>query len=448
MEKKPYVKPTIVRHASGGILNKFGRPPQTVPTKRIEGYAVEELAAEYGSPLFILSVRELRQKYRDMNRAFRSRYPNFQISYSYKTNYLKSVCAILHQEGAWAEVVSGFEYDIAENLGVPGNQIIFNGPYKTRDELKKAFAAKSMVNIDNYDEMQVIEDIADELGEVLEVGVRINMDLNDPPWHKFGFNVESGQAYEAVKRMVAGGKLKVVGLHIHTGTYVDDVSVYSRAAEGMVRFYSQVHERWGVNLKYWDLGGGYASQNTLHWAYLPGEQTCPTFDQYAQAICPILMEGNFANGKLPRLFIEPGRALVDEPFSMITRIVAQKRLPTGARAVVLDTGMNMLSSVQWYRYQMQSGQDSGTTVEDTIIYGGLCMNIDVVNPSISLPPVRREEFLVIPHVGAYNLSQSWQFIYLRPAVIAIEEGKVHVIKRAETREYVQEFEELPEDFNF
>ena len=446
MEKKPYSKPTIIRH-SIGILNKFGRPPATVPMNRIEGFAVRELVEKYGSPLFVLSVPALRERYRDLERAFKTRYPKFQITYSYKTNYLKAVCSVLHQEGAWAEVVSGFEYDIARDLGVPGNQIVFNGPYKTEAELTRAFQEGAMVNIDNYDEMQVAEDIAGELGKTLEVGLRINMDLNDPPWYKFGFNLESGQAFEAVKRAESGGKLKVVGLHIHTGTYVDDVTIYSRAAQGLVNFYTYIKDELGVKLKYWDLGGGYASHNTLHTAYLPADQTCPTFDQYAEAICPVLSQGPFSAQEAPKLFIEPGRAIVDEPFYLITSVVAQKRLPTGQRGIVLDAGMNILSSVQWYRYSFQTAQDAGYLLEDTIVYGGLCMNIDVLQMNSSIPPVRRGDLLVIPQVGAYNLSQSWQFIYLRPAVVAIEEGQVHVIREAETREYVQANDTLPDQFS-
>jgi len=445
MEKKQYIKPTIVRHTVG-VLNKFGRPPAAVPMNRIEGYDVKELVDKYGSPLFVLSVPSLRNLYRDLDRAFRSRYPKFQISYSYKTNYLKAVCSILHQEGAWAEVVSGFEYDIARDIGVPGNHIVFNGPYKTKEELRKAFVDNAIVNIDNYDELQVIEEIAAEMGKTLEVGIRVNMNLNDPPWYKFGFNIESGQAFEAVKRTMSGGKLKVVGLHFHGGTYIDDVNIYSAAAQGLVNFYVYIKEQLGVTLKYWDMGGGFATRNTLHWAYLPGEQTCPTFDQYAEAVCPILMNGPFLPDQLPKLFIEPGRSLVDEPISLITTIVAQKRLPQGLRAVVLDTGMNMLSSTRWYRYNLQTAQDSGTMLENTVVYGGLCMNIDVVNESVSLPPVRRGDVLVLPYVGAYNLSQSLQFIFLRPAVVAINDGTVQVIKKAETREYVQDFEILPDNF--
>ncbi|NIA18743.1 MAG: diaminopimelate decarboxylase, partial [Simkaniaceae bacterium] len=318
--------------------------------------------------------------------------------------------------------------------------------YKTRGELTRALKDRAMVNIDNFDEMQLMEDIADEMGQTLEVGIRINMDLNDPPWHKFGFNVESGQAFAAIKRVEANGKLKVVGLHMHTGTYIDDLTIYSRAAQGMVNFYTVIKEQLGIKLKYWDLGGGYASHNTLHTAYLPSEQTCPTFDQYAENICPVLLNGPFQASDAPKLIIEPGRSLVDEPFSLITSVVAQKRLPSGQRGIVLDAGMNIMSSVQWYRYNFQTAQEAGHMLEDTVVYGGLCMNIDVLQQSASIPPVRRGDVLVIPRVGAYNISQSWQFIYLRPAVIAVDDGKIHVIKQAETREYVQQYDRVPDEF--
>ncbi len=445
MEKKSYVKPTIVRH-SIGVMNKYGRPPATVPMSRLAGFNVKELVDKYGSPLFVLSVDQMRQQYQNLFRAFSTRYPGAQVAYSYKTNYLKAVCSILHAEGAWAEVVSGFEYDIARDLDMPGDKIIFNGPYKTREELTKAFTEGAMVNLDNYDEIQVCEGLAGELGRKLPVGVRVNMDLNNPPWHKFGFNVEAGHAYEAVKRIQTGGKLEVKGLHIHVGTYVDDVNIYAAAARGLVSFYTYIKEQLGVKLNYWDMGGGYASHNTLNWAWQSAEYTCPTVDQYAEVICPILLNGPFGTGDVPKLFIEPGRALVDEPFSLITTVVAQKRLPGGKRGVIVDAGMNVLSSVQWYNYNFQTVQDSGVTVEDTILYGGLCMNIDVLRQSAALPPVRRGEHLVIPHVGAYNLSQSWQFIYLRPAVIAVDDGKIHIIKSKETREYVQQMERVPDEF--
>lgn len=443
--RQPYQKPTIVRHTVG-VSNKFGRPPAAIPTNRIEGWEARDLTNRYGSPLFVLSVRELRDRYRTLDRAFRNRYPKFQIGYSYKTNYLKAVCSILHQEGAWAEVVSGFEYEIARSLGVPGDKIIFNGPYKRQDELRKAFAEGAIVNIDNHDELLQVEKLAEELGRRLDVGIRVNMSLNDPPWVKFGFNHESGQAFEAVKRALAGGKIGVVGLQSHLGTYLDDATLYKRAAASFGALVSELRDKLGVKIRYVDLGGGFASQNTLNWAYLPGEQTCPTFDQYAEAICSALMTAPFSPEDMPRLFIEPGRALVDDPFTLLTTVVAQKRLPNGQKAVFVDAGMNILSSLQWYRYGIHTAQDVGTSLEDTVVYGCLCMNIDVINPTVSLPPVRTGDLLAIPRVGAYNLSQSMQFIQPRPAVIAIDGGEVFVIREAEKGEDIMGLDRVPERF--
>ena len=326
------------------------------------------------------------------------------------------------------------------------NTISINDPNKFDEALRRAFSEGAIVNVDNYDEIYLIEDLADEIGRPLEIGIRVNMNLNDPPWYKFGFNIESGHAFEAIKRAVSGGKLRLNGLHTHIGTYVDDVNFYRKAAQEIVNLYARIQQVFNTNLKYLDLGGGFASQNALHWAYLSGEQTCPTYDQYAENICSILMQSSISPADLPRLFIEPGRALIDEPISLITTIVAQKRLPDGKRAVVLDAGMNILSSVQWYRYNIRTAQNAGTTMEETIVYGGLCMNIDVINQSVSLPPIRRGEFLVIPYIGAYNLSQSMQFIYPRPQVIAIDEGEIHLIREAETVTHLQKLDCLPEKY--
>ena len=132
MQKQFYEKPTIIRHTVG-LANKFGRAPNAIPFPRVDGVPIRSLLQQYGSPLFIVSEQTLRRKYRDMKRAFSLRYPKVQISYSYKTNYLSAICATFQDEGVYAEVVSGFEYEIAKSLNVKGENIIFNGPHKTKE---------------------------------------------------------------------------------------------------------------------------------------------------------------------------------------------------------------------------------------------------------------------------------------------------------------------------
>lgn len=440
--KQRYEKPMIVRHTVG-LANKFGRAPGSLPMSRIDGVAVRDLVDQYGSPLYVLSESTLRRRYRDMVRAFSVRYPRVQIAYSYKTNYLSAVCSILKQEGAWAEVVSGFEYSIAQALKIPGNQIVFNGPYKTRDELRRAATDGARINLDSHDEMYLMEEVARELNRPIDVGIRLNMEVGHTPWERFGFNLESGQAYDAIKRMMSNQLLNVKGLHVHAGTYIDNVEIYRAVAEKLVEFYRQIKTELNIRLDSWDMGGGFASINTLLTSYLPGSQTCPTFDQYADAIGPTLLRGPFGPDEVPLLLLEPGRAIVDEAMHLITTVHSSKRLPSGGKSYVVDAGVNLLFASFWYRYDVQPAQDGGFSTEEAAIYGPLCMQIDCIRPSISLPQMRPGELLVIKNVGAYNLSQSMQFIQTRPAVVLLKDGESHIVREAETPEYVRAPERLP-----
>ena len=130
-EKKPWTKPTITVLRSG-LLNKFGKSRQAAWIDSIEGVAIDDLLNQHGSPLFVVSEKKLRRNAQRMKRAFTGRYPNVVFGWSYKTNYLGAICNVLHQEEAFAEVVSEFEYEKARALGVPGHCILFNGPYKQR----------------------------------------------------------------------------------------------------------------------------------------------------------------------------------------------------------------------------------------------------------------------------------------------------------------------------
>ena len=113
---------------------KYGANTNHQPVTHIDGVAVKELIENYGSPLFVLSEKTIRNTYKSALNEFKIRYPKVQFAWSYKTNYMNAVCKVFHQEGSWGEVVSGFEYKKALHNGVPGDKIIFNGPDKTRED--------------------------------------------------------------------------------------------------------------------------------------------------------------------------------------------------------------------------------------------------------------------------------------------------------------------------
>ena len=136
MSKLKYESP-IIKQINAGITSKFGELNSLKPVTHIANVSVKSLIEQYGSPLFVINEQTIRNTYQDAYHAFSTRYPNVQFAWSYKTNYIEAVCKVFHQEGSWAEVVSGFEYQKALDNGVPGDKIIFNGPDKTDEDLKK-----------------------------------------------------------------------------------------------------------------------------------------------------------------------------------------------------------------------------------------------------------------------------------------------------------------------
>lgn len=425
------------------MMNKFARAQAARPISDIDGVSVRELVRRHGSPLFVFSERSLISRYHALRDAMALRIPRVQLAWSYKTNYLDAVCRVFHREGAWAEVVSAQELRRALHLGVPGAEILFNGPYKPEDALELAFQVGARVHLDSFDEIVRAERVARALQVRPKVGVRLNMALTGTPaWSRFGFNLDNGQALDAIRRVIAGGSLQLAGLHCHVGTFVQDVACYREEATRMAELANTLAHQHDVVVDALDLGGGFASRNTLHAQYLPGDQVTPSFTQYAEAIADGLSKLRLP--ATPTVFLETGRALVDDAGFLITTVHANKRLPDGRRGVVLDAGVSSLITSNWYKHDLLPACELSGAAEPTVFYGPLCMNIDVVG-EMMFPPVSPGDLLVFRTVGAYNVTQWMQFIVERPAVALISpRGEVGVIRRRESLDTLLAQEEMPE----
>ena len=431
---------------NAGLMNKFGKRTEYEPVTHIESVQIKSLIADYGSPLFVISEKQIRRNYQSASRIFKTRYPKVQFAWSYKTNYMNAVCNVFHQEGSWAEVVSGFEYEKALGNGVPGNKIIFNGPDKTDEQLVKAARNNSLIHIDHYDELYSLIRLSEENKLKPRVAVRVNMDTGIyPKWDRFGFNFENGQAWNAITRIINSEHLQLVGLHCHIGTFMLTPSAYAMAATKLCELTWSIKEKYNKILQYIDLGGGFPSANTLKGAYLPGSDTVPSIDQFADAITDVILGFGFRQEDLPLLILETGRALIDDAGYLLGTVLATKRLSDGRRATILDFGVNSLFTSFWYDHKISPAQSFGSQTEEMILYGPLCMNIDIVRESVTMPLLEKGNQLVVHKVGAYNMTQWMQFITLRPNIVMIDtENKTHIIRKAETLEYLQTNEQIPE----
>ncbi len=439
-----YERP-VIKKLETGMPNKFGMRTEYEPMTHIDGNAVETLIKEYGSPLFVLSEKTIRQNIRKAKKAFENRYPRVQFAWSYKTNYLNAVCNIFHQEGSWAEVVSGFEYEKALALGVNGRKIIFNGPDKSEADLTKAILHDSLIHIDHLDELYTITELTEKLGKRPRVAIRVNMDTGVyPMWDRFGFNYENGQAWDALNKIMHSGKMELVGLHCHIGTYMLSAAAYGIAAGKLAELAIALEQKFNHEIRYIDMGGGFPSGNTLKGAFLPGTDTNPTFDDFAEAITTALVNSNFRKDKLPLLILETGRALIDNAGFLLATVISNKRSSTGRRNTILDAGVNLLFTSFWYDHKITPAQPFTHYTEDTCLYGPLCMNIDVIRESTSLPLLNKGERVVIHYTGAYNMTQWMQFITLRPNVVLIDVNEQpHVIRNREGLENMNSMELVP-----
>lgn len=435
MSKVKYEKPLISK-ITAGVPSKFGLPTKQKIISEIDGIPVSRLLDEYGSPLFVFSEKTIRNTYAEARRAFETRYPKVQFAWSYKTNYLDSICKIFHDEGAWAEVVSGFELEKALALGINGSHILYNGPEKSSEDLMLALDNNVCIHIDHFDELYLLMEITNKLNKTARVAIRINMDTGIyPMWDRFGFNYENGEAWNAINRIMLADKLELIGLHIHIGTYIMAPPAYGIAAAKLATLFMATHRKFNHWLKYIDLGGGFASKNTLKGSYMPGTETCPSFDEYAEAISNALISSEIPHENLPALFLETGRALIDDAGYLLTTVLANKRSSTGRRNMVIDAGVNLLFTSFWYNLGVYPSQQASEYLEETTIYGPLCMNIDVIRDAINFPHVKTGDCLVIERVGAYNVTQWMQFITYRPNVVLIDtEGKAHLIRNRENLE--------------
>ncbi|MGI9553407.1 MAG: alanine racemase [Thermodesulfobacteriota bacterium] len=402
----------------------------------IKTSSIESLIAKYGSPLFVVSADLLKSNVKTFKQMFSDKYPKTEVAYAYKANYLSEVLKIVHNEGAWGEVASDFEFDIARSIGLPGKSIVYNGPGKTKDNLLKAIEEGALINADNRNEIELLSEIAREQNKPIEIGIRINADVGiNQVVDRFGFNLESGEAFDIAKQCAESGLLKIVCLHIHLTSYIVEpnseenfvpaqnikliwpksADMYEIAAKKISNLARDIESRLGVQIKYLDLGGGF-----------------PAVDNLTQYVDNIVGPVTSILGKnLPTLILEPGRAIVKNAVFLVTTVLGVKQFPTDQMAVTVDAGINLIPTSFWGMQNLKPINNTEGKLIDTIIYGPLCLQTDIVAKT-DLPELKTGEKLVVQDVGAYNIPQSSAFIYPRPQIVMIEDEVDRLIRRNET----------------
>ena len=386
---------------------------------------------KYGTPLFVVSKKQVIHNYNHFYELF-SKYTEVLIAYSYKTNYLPSICSILNQEGTGAEVVSGFELFLAMKLGVPSSKIVLNGPGKTDQEITMAIDYDiALINADSIEELERINKIANEMGKIANVGIRIKPNIPDFfAWPKFGLDVDRW-AFEAYEKAVAMENLNIIGIHAHIGTQICNSRPYIETIRQMTELMYKLYTKLGIKIKYMDIGGGFGVSGFEPLYPIEDENEEPeTLDEMAESIVKELFSC-ISHYKLsePILILEPGRSIVTDAALLLTMVETTKTVGKNTKTVVVDGGINLIQFAPYYYHRIIPVIDNNDRELETVdICGPLCMQLDVIGVNRKLPALKRGDYLAVLDSGAYSLSLSQQFIRPRPPVVLVN-GKGHKIVR-------------------
>lgn len=403
----------------------------------IDEVSAIELIKEYGTPLFVISEKQVRQNYNRLRNAF-SRYPDCLIAYSYKTNYLPAVCDILHQEGAGAEVVSAFELLLAKKLGVSSSKIIFNGPGKSDKEIEMIIDDDiALVNADSMEELERINQIAKAKGKMVDVGIRVKPDIPEFfVWPKFGMDIATGQAFKAYQKASELKNLNVVGMHAHIGTQICSTRPYTESIRQMANLMFEVNAELEIEFEFFDIGGGFGVPGFT--PLFPTEEKVEKpakIEEFGESIVETFLSC-IADYNLsePTLVLEPGRIIITDPALILTMVEGTKVIGGSTKTVMVDAGVNLIMFAPYYYHRIVPVVNTERAKEAVDVYGPLCMQMDVLGVNRELPVLKRGDFLTVLDAGAYSISLSQQFIRPRPPVVMAKGKKKMMVRRGETFE--------------
>ena len=395
----------------------------------IDADILNKLRGEYGEAFYLLDSAQFRANFLELKEAFSSIYPNFNIAYSYKTNYTPKLCKIVNELGGYAEVVSEMEAELAVRIGVDPEKIIWNGPIKNPKMLESFLLKGGTVNMDSMEECHHIEKIAKQhTDSVFHVGIRCNFDVKDGVLSRFGFDIDSNDFKKVLKFVCDTSNIKLMNLQCHFAKR--QLEYWTARTQGMLNLVDRI----GVVPERIDLGGGLFGkmEDSLKEQF---STEIPCYGDYAKVIVPLFAE-HFKNmEKKPELIIEPGSALVGDcmKFAGTIKTIKQVKGKTivsvlGSQKNISMAGVNPPIEI----YAMGKEQQMYVNID---FVGFTCIESDTLYINYT-GKLAEEDMAVISNCGSYSLVMKPPFILPNFPVLDISEGKTEVIKRGETFEDV------------
>jgi len=375
-----------------------------------EGVSLSEIAGEVGTPCYIYSRERLESNFRSIKDPLYS--SDHLICYAVKANGNLNIIKILAEFGCGADVVSGGELELAIRARIPPHKIVFAGVGKTDREIQKAIHQKILsINVESFEEIKIVDNIARKMGEEAHVAIRINPDVHieSHPHIVTGikeakFGIELERAEEAFHLAAQLPGLQVNGIHCHIGSMIMEKAPFLEAA-GILADLVKVLKKSGINLRNVDIGGGLGIDYSN---IVPGETEGDHEGRKAfkpeslfKSILPLFEDLNV------KILFEPGRYLVADTAALVTRVLLTKETKE-KKFVIVDAGMNDLIRPSLYDsyHQIVRVTSENNDIETANIVGPICETGDYFALDRQLPRVGRGDLLAVMAAGAYGYALS------------------------------------------
>lgn len=383
-----------------------------------------ELRDKYGEAFYLLDSLQFEKNFIELKQSFTDIYHNFNIAYSYKTNYTPRLCQIVNALGGYAEVVSEMELELALRIGVLPEKIIWNGPIKEYNALKKYISMGVTVNIDSIDEMIEIEKLANNYkGKIFNIGIRCNYDVGDGVVSRFGFDVNGKDFHRAICIVDKIHNIHLINLHCHFAKR--NIEFWSNRVKGMI----ELIDRMKIVPERIDIGGGLFGKMAPS-LMAQFDFKIPNYKNYAQVIATAFAD-YYKNKQIkPELVIEPGSALVGDCMKFVGTVKTIKNIRGKNIATILGSQKNISMTGVKPPIEVIHMGNKETYFENIDIVGFTCIEGDVLYKDY-VGTLAENDAIIISNCGSYSLVMKPPFILPNFPVLDISGENVEVVKNKE-----------------
>lgn len=382
----------------------------------------------FKTPYYVFYADEFIENYKALEKAFKSIYNNYQLAYSFKTNYTPAVCNLVKELGGYAEVVSDMEYELALKIGFPTNKIVYNGPGKG-DFVEHCLLGRGLLNIDNLTELDKVCNIALKYPDKwFEVGLRINFNIGTDLHSRFGIDVTNGD-FEIALNKLKVHNISVTGLHFHISR-ARSVDAWEKRIISML---DVANKYFNGKLKYIDIGSGMFGKldPELQKQFGP----TPTYQDYAEKVALKMAEyyDEYPQDEKPLLITEPGTTVVSKYFHLFSTVLDIKEIRNKHYAL-LDCSFHNVGEICGLKQvpiTVKNPTASPAYYNGIDLVGYTCLEQDVIRSNYC-GNLEKGSIVEVYNVGGYSIVEKPPFIHPDIPIYMHKSGEQICIKRSQT----------------